>query len=171
MAVVVGDNAFVTFGQRFETNVGAKVVKVGVERRFAVVVIYFAVVELDMADREIEDAGIAAALAGRSGRKIVLAVAVDLQVNHGMIDEKLAQVDLAMQRRNDFEADGKFVGVKQRRLAGAFGAAQRDVVEVRGERRQAEIEAADLGVASGGQIGLLHDFVRTRNCWKLLLRR
>ena len=45
-----------------------------------------------MANREIEHAGVAAALAGRSRRKIVLAVAADLQMNDGMIDEKLAQV-------------------------------------------------------------------------------
>ena len=29
-----------------------------------------------------------------------------------MIEEKLAQVDLAVQRRNNFEAKGKFVGMQ-----------------------------------------------------------
>ena len=40
--------------------------------------------------------------------------------------------DLAMQRRNNLEANSEFVGVEQWRLLGAFGAAQGDVVEMRG---------------------------------------
>src|ERR1700687_2465617 len=96
VSIVVGNNALVRFGKRREANVGSEVVQIGVQWSLAVVVVDLAVCQLDVFDGEIEDAGITAALAGRSCRKIVLALTTDLEMNHRMSDEKFPQCDLVM---------------------------------------------------------------------------
>src|ERR1700686_1898466 len=94
--IVVGNNALVRFGKRREANVSSEIIQIGVQWSRAVVVVDLAVCELDVFDREIEDAGVTAALARGSRGKIVLALTIDLEMNHGMSNEKFPQRDLMM---------------------------------------------------------------------------
>src|ERR1700687_3567705 len=94
--IVVGNNALVRFGKRREANVSSQIVQVGINRSLAVVVVDLAVCELYVFDGEIEDAGVTAALAGRSRGKIVLALTTDLKMDHRMSDKKFPQRDLMM---------------------------------------------------------------------------
>ena len=99
MPIVVGNNALVRFGKRREANVCPQIIKIGVQWSLAVVVVDLAVCQLDVFDREIEDAGVTAALARGSRGKIVLAFTTDLEMNHRMSDEKFPQRNLVMHCR------------------------------------------------------------------------
>src|ERR1700691_3257367 len=81
-------------------------------------------------------------------------------MNHRMSDEKFTQGDLAMECGQNFDANGKFVGVQEWGLFGAFCTAHSNVVEVRGQRRQTKIQSDDCGPAAGGKVGLLHDLAQ-----------
>ncbi len=131
MPVFIREVARVALRERLKMNVGAKLVKVRIERSFAIVVIYFSVRDLGVLDGEIENTGAAAAaLTGRRSGKVVLSIGGDLNVHDWMVDRNLAQRDLAAQSRNDSELDGEFVCMEQGRLITCFGAAQSNVVEV-----------------------------------------
>ena len=139
-------------------DVGAEVVEVRVERSLAIVVIHLSAGDPGVLDREIEDArATAGVLAGRRSGKVVLAVRGDLDVHDRMIDNNLAQRDLAAQSRNNSQLDREFVGMKQGWLVTCFGAAQGDVVEVSGESSKVEIEAPNLNVSAGGEVCLFDD--------------
>ena len=99
VSIAVRKIAGVALGERLETNVGSKVIQIGFQWSFPVVVVNLSVRDLRMLHGEIENAGTAAAWAGRSRRKIAFAFVANLQMNYGVIDEKFAQRDLAMHRR------------------------------------------------------------------------
>ena len=124
VTVVVGEIALIALGKRCETNVGSEIVQIGFEWSLPVVVVDLAIGELRMFHSEIEHAGVAATLAGRGRRKIVLAFPTDLEMNNGMIDQKFTQSDLAMKRRQNLYANRELVGVQERRLPWALRAAQ-----------------------------------------------
>src|SRR5579864_2155596 len=81
-------------------------------------------------------------------------------MNHGMSNKKFAQCDLVMQRRQNLDANGELVCMQERRLTGTFGAAHGYVVEMRSQSRKIKIEPANLSVASGGEISLLHNLAQ-----------
>src|ERR1035438_1001337 len=62
-----------------------------------------------------------------------------------------------MECRNNLDADSEFVGLQKRWLARALLPTQFDVVEMRSESRQTEIETANLTLAARRLVRLLHD--------------
>src|SRR3984957_10877038 len=97
-------------------------------------------------------------LAGRWRPQGVLSGPVYLHVNDRALDQQLTERRLASQRRQYPYAHCQFISVQQWRLIEAFSATQGDVVEMRGERRQVEIEPADLRVRSRCRSHFLFDF-------------
>ena len=57
----------------------------------------------DMRNREVEDAGMAAALAGRGSRQVVLSIAVDLYMHHRMLNHKFVQRNLVVECRHNLQ--------------------------------------------------------------------
>src|SRR5205807_7798811 len=96
---------------------------------------------------------------GRCRWQIVLAGPIYLHVNDRALNQQLAERDLASKRRQYLYAHCQFIRVQQWWLIGPFVATQGDVVEMRRERRQVEIEPADLCFRSRCRSRLLFDLV------------
>src|SRR5581483_8027193 len=78
-------------------------------------------------------------------------------MHHRMLDEEFLQRDLTMERGNNLGPNRQLIRMQQRRLAGAFGTAHRDVVQVGSKGRQLEIQSSDLSSSPGRLIRLLDD--------------
>src|ERR1017187_3570559 len=65
-----------------------------------------------------------------------------------------------MQCRQNLYTNRELVGVKKRRLSLSLSTTQGDVVEMSGQRRQIEIESADLRSATGGEIRLRNNLMQ-----------
>src|SRR5579864_5067232 len=110
-----------------------------------------------MPDSQIENTGVAAAFAWRGLRNISLALTVDPQMHHRMVDEKFVQRNLAIYQRLNLETHCEFVDLQKWWLVGVLAAMKGDVVEMGGERRQFEIEVANLGSAASCVVRILHN--------------
>jgi hypothetical protein len=74
-----------------------------------------------------------------------------------MVDQKFIQRNLAMYQGFNLETDCKFVDLEEWCLVGTLAAMKGDVVEMGSERRQFEIEAANLGSAASCVVRLMHN--------------
>src|SRR5580692_12393199 len=110
-----------------------------------------------MPDSQIENTGVAAVFTRRRLRNITLAFSIDPQVHHRVVDEKFVQGNLAMYQGLNLETHCEFVDLQEWWLVGMLAAMKGDVVEMGSERRQFEIEVANLGSAASCVVRLLHN--------------
>ena len=87
MTVVVRDCPVVTSRQRLEADIRGKVIEIRFHRSLSVVVVDFAICKLHVPYGKIKYVRVAAALARRGLRKIVLPLAIHLQMHYRMLDQ------------------------------------------------------------------------------------
>jgi hypothetical protein len=110
-----------------------------------------------MPDSQIENTGVAAVFTRRRLRNITLAFTVDPQVHPRMVDEKFVKRNLAMYQRLKLETHCEFVDLQEWWLVGKLAAMKGDVVQMGCERRQFEIELANLGSTASCVVRVLHN--------------
>src|SRR5258708_29476887 len=157
MAVVVGNRTSVAGRKRVEVNIRAKIVKIGVERSFFVVIANLAINDLCMPDRKIEDARARVALTRPSSRQVAVAGAIDAHVHNRSLNDELVQVNFSMKGRLNFESDGQFIDLQKRGLFGGFRAMHGNVIKMCGQCGDAKIQSADGGFSSCSLFGRLHN--------------
>src|SRR6267143_3602053 len=157
MATSIGNGAAVPVRQPIEVHFRSKVVEIGVQRNFLIVVVHFSMRKSHMSDGKVEYADLAVALAGRHLREVTPSRTIGLEMRHRVLDQDFPQRDLAVQRRLNLEADRQLVDLEQRAFRWSLGPAHGDVIKMRRRWGQTEIETTNLGGCARSDTHLLGD--------------
>ena len=117
--------------RRIEPRLHRQVVQVGVECALAVVVVNLPAIEHCMADAKIEEwlHSVRTLLLLRFG-KIRIARSIHAKLQHGMVDDKLAQIPLLLQHGNYAHANPCVLHLKQRSICERCSSMHHQSVEI-----------------------------------------
>src|SRR5215470_17770708 len=165
-SLAVRECPMVAVAQRFRPQLQLQFVKFSIQRRFDVVVVDFTAAQKEMLYSEVEEVGRTSAVGRRRRGQIGAAVLANLEIHHRVAQDDLVQIDLFPEQRNDFQANHKFIGLKQRRPRRPLRPANRYAVRINGESRRMKREIFDSYVSSGCLACLLLNF-----CNHVLMKR
>src|SRR5437899_3644697 len=156
-AIPVRQGASVTCSQNLVLDFRLQIMQFCFDRGALLVVIDLAVREKHMFDAEVKNVDGLTFFLGFWLRNVAAAILIADQVNHGMLNHDLVEVNLAMQRGDDLEINRELIESEQRPIGVFLGAVQDEAVNVSTQVTPVEIKILDLRPASCGLVGSFHN--------------
>ncbi len=154
-AVRIGELSYILLEGFVEDRMKVDIVKVDGQGRGTVVVEDLTAVDHRVADAEIEDAGLAVAVAALDGGDVRMAILVDVHLHHRLIHPNVVEVPLLAQDGYDSHACFGVLHLEQWRAGVRTGAVHRDTIEIQAEIRKVHRKVLQLHADAEALLRLL----------------